>query len=103
VIKQDFTLELWCKMGEERKEIFERAKDYVRGNEAELRAKYGEDYLAIVDGEVIDNASDEFELARRMKKPPYRGRPILVTNIENVINPVVNELPSPEREEMAGG
>ena len=83
-------LKLW-------KEGWKRAVDYVKQNESDLRKIYGTDYIAVMeDYGVIDRDNDEFKLAEWIQKNTYTEKFILISNIEDIINPKPIIMESPE-------
>lgn len=74
---------------------FEQERRYVLDNHSDLRRKYGTDYLALMGKEVIDHDESEIKLARRMETR-FRSVPLLISTIDNILNPIEHCLPSPE-------
>jgi hypothetical protein len=64
----------------------ERYKEYVRNNANDLRGKYGSDYIAVLNNQVIDHDKDQFKLAGRIKRN-YRGTFVLINTLEDILNP----------------
>ncbi len=87
-------LKLWKEGWKERSQ---RAVNYVKQNEFELRRKYGNDYIAIMeDCGVIDRDNDRFKLIERISKNTYTEKFIFIYNLENIINPKIPIMDSPD-------
>jgi hypothetical protein len=80
-------------------EKFETQEEWVKENLEDLAIKYGiNEYLAVKNFEVIDHDKDQFKLAERIQRK-YREQFVLISNIENILDPKVDHLESPEIEE----
>ena len=81
---------------------FERAREYVKVHEQELRESYGPNVIAVL-GEcgVIDYDTDRFALAQRIERTAHLSIHPLIGTIDNILNPRVVRMHSPrvEREE----
>lgn len=70
------------------KEGLKRVVDYVKHNEHDLRKKYRNDYVAVMeDCGIIDRDTDELKLSERILKNTHTKRFILVSCIEDILNP----------------
>ena len=75
---------------------WEGAKKYVAMHEPELRARYGNNYLAITPDGIIDYDESKPNLARRLHKRTHMSINPLISSIDEVFHPRRVELPSPE-------
>jgi len=75
--------------------VLEKQKNYVLKNYKSLRQKYGNHYIAVKNSQVIDSDKDEMELAKRIELK-FRDKAVLISTIEDIANPKISELPSPE-------
>lgn len=74
----------------------ERAKNYVKTNEQDLRAEYGNDYIAVhPDGRVVDSDRNELLLSQRVGKE-FPERFVLISTINEIVNNEETSLDSPE-------
>ena len=82
------------------KEFYE-AEKYVKENEQELRRKYSDNYIAVLGNVgVIDYDKNRLDLARRIDERTHTKLNIMISSIEEILNPTeVDNLPSIEREE----
>ena len=71
---------------------WEKVVQYVKKNEAELRAKYDSDYIAISREGVIDHDSNEDALRKRaLPRKQDITKFIFINNIEGILNPPIFE------------
>ena len=68
---------------------------YVTQHQDGLRRTYGEGVIAVKGGEVIASGSDKFKLAKEMARK-HPSEVILISTIENIVNPREFFLDSPE-------
>jgi hypothetical protein len=80
---------------EEDLNALERERNYVIENQDAIRQQYGNSYLAVKDESVIDHDSDKFKLARRIEEK-HRDQVVLISSLEDVLNPREVHLDSPE-------
>ena len=78
---------------------WEEQRQYAIKNEDAIRQQYGTDYIAVKDCQVIDHDKDEFVLAKRIEEK-FRDQIVLISTLENILNPKANFLESPEVETM---
>ncbi|MBS3072166.1 hypothetical protein J4408_04205 [Candidatus Pacearchaeota archaeon] len=77
------------------------AREYVLGNVESLRSRYGHNYMAVLANiGIIGSDCNRFELAKRILKDIHFNPPrdVLITTIDEVINPREREMPSPLKE-----
>lgn len=77
--------------------ILEEAKQYITEKQDLLRRAYGDDCIAVREGVVLGSHDDKFKLAREMKGK-FPEKSILISTIDDIINPQVTEIPSSEVE-----
>jgi len=82
---------------QEAHQAWERNRDYVIANQETLRKEYGNKFIAVMNQEVIDSGENEFELAKKLYER-FEKKHILISNIEEIVNPKVCHLESPEEE-----
>ena len=64
------------------------ARDYVGRYERELRAKYGEEYIAVVsEVGVIDYGNDRDELRKKILKRTHLSTRVTLGTIDDILNP----------------
>jgi len=78
---------------------WEEQRQYAIKNQDAIRQQYGTDYIAVKDCQVIDHDKDEFVLAKRIEEK-FRDQIVLISTLENILNPKANFLESPEVETM---
>jgi len=72
---------------------------YVKANQDSIRKKYGSDYIAVQNGQVLDHDKDQFALARRIEgKVDRRDKFVLISTLEQVLNPEPEFMGGPQEE-----
>ena len=73
------------------------ARNYVRNNLERMKRAYGERYIAIRRGNIIDSDINEIDLAKRMDTMYSHPHDfILIGTIEDILSPKEIEFSSPE-------
>ncbi len=85
----------WPEYLERHKKYLEKQKDYVVSNKNALKQKYGGKCIAVRNCKVIDSDKNQVRLLRRTYKQ-YPRSVVLVSTIEECVNPSTAEVPSPE-------
>jgi len=62
-----------------------KGKDYIRENQLGLKIIYGDNYLAVYQGKVVDFDSDNLKLESRIIDK-YKDEQVLISTIEDCIN-----------------
>lgn len=70
-------------------------RNYVVKNKDLLRERYDGNYIAVYKRDVVDSDKNKFNLAGRISKT-YPGRVVLISTIEDCVNPPNVDLPFPE-------
>jgi len=73
-----------------------RERKYVLREQGTLRSQYGNDYIAVRNCQVVDHDKDKFELNKRVS-PKFRGEFVLISAIEDIVNPQIVHMRSPFR------
>lgn len=85
------------KKSEREKEGWQRAINYVKKNEQDLRRIYGTDYIAVMeDFGVIDRDTNILDLLKRMRINTHTKKSILINSIEGILNRTPIIMDSPE-------
>lgn len=79
------------------KREFEMQRDYVIHNLEAIDAKYGDNYIAVHQCEVVDSDKNEFKLAKRVEAK-YQKDYVMISRIKDILIPRTDYLKSPETE-----
>jgi len=80
---------------------WEEQRDYVIENQEELKEKYGEEYIAVKDKNVVDHDPNYNKLAQRLlNKYPKESDHVFIINVQHLLSPKIEGVEEEKEKEV---